>query len=210
MKVMDQPEKASVPPEQTTGFQKDLKEEVSFETVEDAEDMFVIAKERLLEVNEWKEISESINTEFQLVDPHGHPHKRHVRKGDFIRINIPGPDNETRGGDDWVHVEALEYDDYPDESIECIAIRLRPAKNPQSHDTETAHFFDDASTSTFVIERIRNIVEARYHGRNEKLNTGAETFTGKVRNAAVGMTALLGFSDVQWKGLLTGFLKIDD
>jgi hypothetical protein len=207
---MDQREKASIPPEQNEGIKKDLEERVSFEVMEDAEEMFVIAKERLLLVNNWHIVSKSIDSKFQIVDHHGHPVDRHAHTGDIISIDIPGPSSVTGDGKDWVKVEAIEYDDYPDENKEVLAMRLRPVSNPTNTDESVAHFFTNDATSTFVLERDHNDVIARYFGRNEKPNTHTGKLADKVRNTVVGVSAILGFSDVQWKGLLKGFLDVDD
>jgi hypothetical protein len=207
---MDKPEKASVPPEQNEGIKKDLEEQVSFDKMDDAEDMFVLVKERLLHVNDWHEVSESANTKFQIIDAHGHPVYRHAHKGDLISIDIPGPSSAAGNGKDWVKVEAIEYDDYPDDNKESLAMRLRPIPNPLAKDGSVAHFFTDDATSTFVIERDHNTLVARYYGRNEKPNLDTEKLVDKVRNTVVGVSAILGFSDAQWKGLLKGFLKTED
>jgi hypothetical protein len=207
---MEDSEKASVPPEQVEGIKKDLEESVSFDTQEDAEDMFVLAKKRLLHVNDWHIISESIKSRFQLVDDHGHPINRSAHQADLIAIGIPAPDTETGEGKDWVIVEAIEYDDYPDENRELIAMRVRPVPNPHTKDDSVAHFFSDSSTSTFVIERDHRTLTARYYGRNEKPNLEAESLPDKMRNVAVSIGAMLGFSDIQWEGILKGFLKEEE
>jgi hypothetical protein len=207
---MEDSGKASVPPKQVEGIKKDLEETTSFETIEDAEDMFVVAKKRLLHVNDWHSISESLKSRFQLTDHHGAPVSRSVHHGDLISIEIPAPATDTGEGKDWVVVEALEYDDYPDENREVIAMRLRPVPDPRTKDESVAHFFSDKSTSTFVIERDQKKITARYHGRNEKPNIETEGIVDKIRNAAVSLGALLGFSDVQWKGLLQGLIKEEE
>ena len=92
---MEDSEKASVPPEQVEGIKKDLEESVSFDTLEDAEDMFVLAKQRLLHVNDWHRVSQTIKSGFRLVDDHGHPLHRSAHRGDLICIDIPGPGSPT-------------------------------------------------------------------------------------------------------------------
>ena len=202
--------KASIPPEQNEGIKKDLEEQVSFDKIEDAEEMFVLAKDRLLHVTNWHQVNEHINSKFQIIDEEGNEHHRRAHQGDIIAIEIPGPGSVTGEGKDWVKVEAVEYDDYPDESKECIAMRLRPVPNPTADDQSVAHFFTDAATSTFVIERDHNTVAARYFGRNEKPNVQAENVVDKVRNTVVGIPAMLGLSDVQWDGLIKGFLNTEE
>jgi len=206
---MEHSEKASVPPEQTGGVSKDFEETLLLETTEDAEDMFVLAKERLLQVNSWHEVSTSFKSKFVLTDRQGHELHRSAHKGDFISIDIPAPGSNAGDGQDWVMVDLVAYDDYPDENREQIALRLRPVSNPLNNDSSVAHFFTDDATSTFIIERKQHMLVARYAGRNEKPNVDTETLTDTVRNIAVAVGAILGFSDLQWKGLLKGFLATE-
>lgn len=207
---MDNQENAASFPEQHSGVHKELKEQVSFATLEDAEDMFVIAKERLLDINRWHEVTTSLPVKFRITDRQGHSLNRHVHKGDYIFIDTPGPGNKAGEGHDWVFVEALTYDDYPDEHRESIALRLRPVSAPNSSGEEVAHFFDEDASSNFMIIRDRCDIAALYSGRNEKPNLDAGTLKDTVRNAVVAFGAILGFSDLQWKGLLKGFLKDED
>lgn len=204
---MEHPKKASVPPPQTEGIEKNIEETTEMENIEDAEDLFVIAKNRLLHVNDWHKVSTTIPSDFTIVDRHGEKLDRAVHKGDYIIIKIPAPGNNAGEGKDWVFVEALEYDDYPDDNREMIAMRLRPVQNPQSSDEDVAHFFTGNASSTFVVERIGRKIIAYYYGRNEKPNTDTEKLSDTIRNLAVAAGAMLGFSDVQWKELLQGFLR---
>ncbi|RYE25439.1 MAG: hypothetical protein EOP51_04155 [Sphingobacteriales bacterium] len=194
-------------PEQEQGAAKDFRRQVTMETAEDAEDMFLLAKERLLNVNEWKNIIDGNSAEFQLCDHHGHPLLRHAHLGDYVKIDLPGPGPLSGGNSDWVHIEKVIYDDYPDENGETISIQLRPTSAPDKPNNETAHFFTDASTSTIQIKRWGKIVAAYYHGRNELPNTETDNVFDKVRNLAVATTAIVALSSVQWTNLLDGLLK---
>ncbi|MES2702366.1 MAG: hypothetical protein V4649_06995 [Bacteroidota bacterium] len=193
-------------PKQKEGIEKNFAHTVTARTVADAEDWFVDAKNRLLDINHWKQSSEHLSAEFRLTDSHGKPVSRHAHKGDYIRIDLPGPGPVTGDGFDWVLVEAIEYDDYPDEHRETFAIRVRPADNPTVKKNDTAHFFSSDATSTFVIERKGKQISALYHGRNEVPNMDVNMID-KARNAAVALGAWLGMSDVQWTGLIKGLLE---
>jgi hypothetical protein len=194
-------------PEQHSGVHKDLKHEVTFESIEDAEDFFLLAKERLLDVNSWERTNKTINTRFRIADRHGNEINRKVHKGDLIVIDIPGPGPSSGDSKDWVQVEELAYDDYPDEDREDITLRLRPVSNPATSDTAPAHFFTSEASSSFVLERIHNKVIIHYHGRNEKPNLDAESVADKIRNTIVAVGAFLGFSDMQWDGLIKGIVE---
>jgi len=188
--------------EQTDGRQKDLSHSIATDSIEDAEDFFVDAKERLLDVNNWKRYSSPGNPEFMLTDHHGHTLKRRARKGDHIRIDSEGLEHSPGGGFSWVVIEAIEYDDYPDESIETFAIRLRPSASPlPGNKTGPGYFFNEEATSTFVIERNGKNLYATWHGRNEpnELTPGqSQPETG---------IPWLGLSDRQCETLVKGFLK---
>jgi len=194
-------------PAQQEGIEKNIEHTVTADTVEEAEDWFVDGKERLLDVNNWKRYSVSLSAEFSLTEQSGRSVDRVARKGDHIRIDIPGPGSEAGDGFDWVVIEAIEYDDYPDLDMETIAMRVRPSTNPADTTNEnTAHFFTADSTSTFVVERRGVKVAAKYYGRNEVPNTDGGV-VDKVRNAGVAVTAFLGMSDAQWTSLVKGLIE---
>lgn len=50
------------------------------------------------------------------------------------------------------------------------------------------------------------MVSSSYHGRNEVLNTDTKKLRDKIRNTVVGIGALIGISELQWKRLITAFL----
>ena len=166
-------------PEQLHGFEKNIAYKAVVNSIEDAEDWFVDAKERLLDVNNWKKYSIDTGLGFRLIDSHGKILNRKAHKGDHISI-----DAVTMHMADWVTIEALEYDDYPDADMETFAMRVKS-------DTGNA-------TSTLVIERKGRNLEASYHGRNQ-----AEEIT----TAGTGNAAWLGLSDTEWTALVKGLIK---
>lgn len=195
-------------PRQEEGTQKDFKAETHFETTEDAEEGFLVAKDRLLHVNNWHHIAEGVSGHFKIKDGHNREVDRAARKGDLIEISIPaGPDHTSGTGNDWVRVEELAYEDFPDQNREFVVMTLRPVSDPHKTENTTSHFFDDKATSSFVVERINNKLIANYHGRNEKPNTDGDGIVDTMRNAIVALGAIVGFSEIQWKGLLQGFIR---
>jgi hypothetical protein len=185
-------------PTQQEGLEKDITHSIIANTMEDAEDWFVDAKERLMAVNNWKKWTVMTSADFKLTDSHGNAVNRRARKGDHIRIDLPSS-FDMEGGFDWVTIEAIEYDDYPDFSTETFAMRLRPSIHPQD---KKGHAVLDSpgndATSTFVIERRGKRLSATYHGRNEAEHNDS--------NVMVGTIAWLGMSDVQCAALVKGFV----
>lgn len=194
-------------PEQYTGVSKDFEHSIQLETMEDAEEMFVVAKERLLDINNWANIAEVASGKFTLTDKNGNEISRSAHKGDYVKINIGAPGPIVGEGRDWVYVEKIEYDDNPDINQELIGMQLRPASAPTSDSNNAAHFFDEAATSTFIIERRNTKVKAYYKGRNEKPNTNVDNVIDKAKNLVVATSAILGLSDIQWNNLIKGFLN---
>ncbi len=194
-------------PSQETGSEMNAVEKATFDNTAGARQFYEIAKERLLNVNRWAEISALPSSTFRLCDGSGAEADRLVKEGDYFKIDIPGPGTTSGDGFDWVKVEHLQEEEI--NGTEIISIRVRPAANPNTPDPDTAHFFKDTATSTFQVKRIGSEVFAEVHGRNEQPNTDTEHLTDNVRNTLVGTSAKIGFSFPQWKGLVTGLVKVD-
>lgn len=201
--------KASVPPVQKEGIKKDLEHSVDCQDQQEAERLFKSARKKLLDINNWVNVNEHMKTRFVITGRDQNRVERPAQKGDFVKIDIPGPGSLAGDGFDWVYVEAVEEENFLRNDQELAAIRLRPVKNPSGSDDSVAHFYDDGSTSTFVIERFHNKVVAKYFGRNEKPNWNTERLADKLRNAVVAFGGLFGLSDANWQGLLEGFLAQD-
>lgn len=197
-------------PSQNEGVSKDLKHSETMYDMDDAEELFIIAKERLLNINRWHETAGDAGAKFSLYDAAGQPLDRHAHKGDYIRIDVPGPGNAAGGGDDWVLIEAIQYDDYPDENGESIAVMVRPASAPTNDNEATAHFFHPEATSTFTIQRTGRIVLALYNGRNEHPNIETGSISNDARNTLIATGAVLAGSKLQWESLLKGLLAIPE
>ncbi len=193
-------------PDQQTGKAIDAVSSVDLQREEDAKIFFTTVKNRLQNVNEWKSFAGNLSAIFQLVDPSGAEVRRNVQKGDYLKIDIPGPGTKSGDGYDWVQVEDVESDSTA--NGERFAFRVRPTDNPQSNEDDVAHFYSDESTSSFVVERKGNSITASIHDRNTKPNTSAEHTTDKIRDVLVGAVGVANFSKIQWKNLTDGLLKI--
>jgi hypothetical protein len=196
-----------VVPEQSTGAQSNTESTATFNSVEEARSFFEIVKERLQQVGDWHSLAGKGTAAFELTDEKGDAVKRPPQKGDHLKIDIPGPGPRTGDGFDWVQVEAVEHTEGGD--LDCLVMQVRPATNPKNDQQDVAHFFSDEATSNFMVKREGTTITAAVYGRNEKPNTSAEKVVDKARNTAVATGAVSGFSKLQWKSLVTGFLKKD-
>lgn len=192
-------------PEHEEGAQSNTESEVACSNEAAATGFYQVVKERLLDINRWHEYAGTATAQFQLVDAKGSPVSRPAQQGDYFQIEIPGPDGKGEG--DWVQIEAIETEEGPEH--QWTAIRVRPAENPLNAAKETAHFFHEQATSTFVAKREGRHVITGVYGRNEKPNTERENLGDKIRNAVVALGAMAGFSKLQWKSLVKGLVDTD-
>lgn len=196
---------SNIIPDQQTGRAIDAESSIELSNDKDAKAFFEKVKTRLQTVNQWKDFAGDISAAFQLVDPAGTEVDRKIQKGDYFKIDIPGPGSKSGEGFDWVQVEEIENDATPDG--ERFGFRVRPTDNPLNAERDVAHFYSDESTSSFLVERRGNKVIASIHDRNTKPNTEAKRPADKVRDVVVGTAGVVSFSKIQWKNLTDGLLK---
>lgn len=192
-------------PDQKIGQKLDLSANAFFNSKTEAVTFYEVAKNRLLNVNQWDEVCLSPSAMFKLMNDKGQEIAGLVKEGDYIRINIPGPGTSVGDGYDWVKVESLierEFAEY-----EVISLTVRPAHHPLKPFGGVAHFFTNQASSTFQIKRNGTVVFAEIHGRNELVNNKTSKIFDNIRNTLVGLAAKLGMSYPQWKFLAEGLVK---
>ncbi|WP_294287037.1 hypothetical protein [uncultured Chryseobacterium sp.] len=173
-------------------------------TESDVDLKFDILKQRLFSINRWKEYAGGASADFRHFDSSGKPADRMPKKGDFIRIKIPGPGNTESKGYDWVEIANLAHRDTGD--AESYLMICRPSKEPNKPKGHIVHFYSAAATSNIMISKEVNKLKVGVHGRNESpnFNTG---FINKIRNLFIGIGGMFGFSKIHWKSLAEGLIK---
>ncbi len=202
MKEKDVP---GIVPDQHAGLPIDTESSVELPDTWDAKTFFQEVKNRLKNVNEWHRFAGALTANFQLIDKEGREANRMAQKGDYFRINIPGPDNPVDDGADWVQIEEVESRSGPGK--ESFGFRVRPSHNPTTDTNRTTHFYSPETTSSFTVTRENNRVKVGIYDRNTKANTDAGSLSGNIRNAVVGTVGILAFSKFQWKSLTEGLLR---
>lgn len=164
-------------------------------------------KERFFAVSQWKSYCGEGFADFKLYDSEGKETERIPQKGDFMRIDIPGPGEKEAEGYDWVEVTDICFQE--DNRSESIMITCRPSENPQNKkNSHIAHFYSNKATSTFMISRTPTHLKAAVYGRNERPNFNAG-FIDVIRNVMVAAGGIMGISKIQWKKLSDGFLDFE-
>ncbi len=203
LNIMDQ----MIIPTNIVGKPTDLEYTITSDTHQEAVNCFTRACKRLQNPPVWHLLCGALSGTFSLTDSTGRLLSRLAETGDYLQIDMHIPGTKAGKGYDWVNVEAIEADIKPDGEIEYFAMRVRPSRNPTTNRPDTAHFFEDIATSTFIIKRIGNTVTASYHGRNEVPNTETSDTKDVIRNVIVATGAAAGLSELQWSALMKAFLK---
>ena len=201
---MKQKDFTGIVPAQHTGKEIEADASIDLKNNNEASIFYDTVKDRLLNVNNWHQLAGIISARFQLVDINGKEVARNAKKGDYIKVDIPGPGSKEGDGYDWVCIEELR--EINDGVIQSIGFRVRPAKNPLGDKNETAHFYSDEATSNFIVAREATKISAMIIDRNIKPNDEAESITDKIRHTAVGMSAISSFSKIQWQNLAEGLV----
>lgn len=170
---------------------------------------FEILQKRFFSVSKWKSYCGEGFADFRLFDREGTETERAPQKGDFIRIDIPGPGEKEAKGYDWVEITDLCFQEDSSPGSESIMITCRPSEDPKNkHNHHIAHFYSPKATSTFMISRTPDHLKAAVYGRNESPNFNAQLMD-IVRNLFVAAGGMVGISKIQWKKLADGFLDFE-
>lgn len=205
---MKQRDVIKIIPEQFKGQELEVEASQVLNDETAAQTLYEAARKKLLDVNNWNKIAGAITAQFQIIDEKGEEVTREVKKGDYLRINIPGPGSKEGDGYDWVLVEELK--EINNGSLQSIGFRVRPNENPFSEKNETAHFYSKEATSSFIIIRENSKLISWIVDRNLLPNTESGSLVDKVRDVVVGVSAIAAFSNVQWQGLADGLIENED
>lgn len=196
----------SVVPENFKGKSLDIEHYITADTRAEAIAIFKTACTRVLNPPDWHLLAGELSATFTVYNSKNLQEAQPAAVDDYLGISVPGPGLSEGDGLDWVRVELLQTNKEPD-CDESLAMQVRPSKNPLKTHSSIAHFFDEASTSTFIIRRIGKKIVASYHGRNEVANTEEVSLLDKLRNKVVATGAKAGLSNLQWEALIKGFLQ---
>lgn len=202
---MKQQDRLEIIPTQFAGQEIEVEATKELKNEAEAKSLYNVAKKKLLDVNNWKKIAGTITAQFQIINEKGEEVTRYVKKGDYLRINIPGPGSKEGDGYDWVLVEELKEINM--ESLQSVGFRVRPNENPFGEKNETSHFYSKEATSSFIICRENSQLISRIVDRNLLPNTESGSLVDKVRDVVVGVSAIAGLSKLQWQQLANGLIK---
>ncbi|HYD21769.1 MAG TPA: hypothetical protein VEB40_09865 [Flavipsychrobacter sp.] len=144
---------------------------VTLADIEDARDLFLLAKDRLLDVNDWGHLFPG-SYNISLTDRKGRPLHRSAHVDDMIYIAV---DN---GSGMWISIRTIQYDLFPDIESELISMLLQPAHSPSGLSTgaypmreETILIKRESTTLTAHCNAGNELPESRDRNPNAHLNT---------------------------------------
>lgn len=193
-------------PKQVVGSQTGATSKLKLNSRHDALQHFQATCKRLLDINNWQKLCGGSGAGFTLTNEAGDPlHTADPKIGNLIRIKLPAPANKEGDGFDWVRIEEFEDSRSLLNDSDVFGFRVRPVENPQNKTGNSAHFYTDDATSTFLIVRYSHTVFALERGKNEVAND-SDSFLASVRNKLVALFAMIGLSKPQWQKLMDGLL----
>lgn len=132
-----------------------MKYQVKLNSVEDADEYFLVAKDRLLDVNEWNNILTDNKNTFALTNAHGQKLHRDAHCGDMIKASIA---YDATPKDRWLHIDKIQYDSYPDINAEQISMNLQLSYSPSGNGIDLSQYPKEERSFTVVINRTQSLV----------------------------------------------------
>lgn len=161
-----------------------------------AEKAFERSKEKLFEVRKWSDLPGITSAGFALFNAQGQPKPEgKLRTGDFLLIDLPGPDPET-----WVRVTDLQ--EGHDQAFFTVSPSPDPREAGEEEVREVEHFFADTATSTFKVALKGKTIYGYEIGKNEKINNNGKK-AGNMGwiNTLISEGGWIFFQEMQWEQL---------
>jgi hypothetical protein len=155
-----------------------------------APQIFKTVSNRLLDVNKWHRLSDSLLPVFKVVDGDGTVINRPVRENDLIRI---APVSPKSNNDDFLRIESVEYENHPEEESEVLTIGVSRMSEPFYKVLGHARHFMSEAVTTFRVFR-------------KGLNITAELLNEVAAENEVKENPVLGVYRIQWHSFVNGIL----
>ncbi len=156
-----------------------------------AQKEFERSKDKLFDVNRWSDLP-GLTSKFQSHDEQGkRSHAKKIKKGEFIRIELPGPTPEN-----WVEITDIA------ETENTAEFTVNPCVDPQEAEADVEHFFIKEASSTFKVELKGTTIYGYEIGKREGINnSGYEAGQRKLLNTMLAAGGWAAFQEFQWDKL---------
>ena len=167
---------------------------------DDARDLFLLAKERLLDVNDWNSLFAGKEYHIMLTTPKGQKLQRDAHVGDMMVISA----TNGQSIDMWVNIRKIQYDFFPDIGSESISMLLEMSSSQAGNRIVQ----EGQNVETILIKREGNSLTAHCNIGNELPDPEAET-PNEHLNTETDLHPVLNIPKTQLQQLLQGFIAID-
>lgn len=179
--------------------------EHSFEVkdFEDARDLFLLAKDRLLDVNDWNSLFQSKDYQIALTNEKGEKLHRDARVDDLVLIQATN--NTGNSSDMWVRISKIQYDFFPDIRSESISMLLETSYSPSGNGVEQMN----NKIETLLIKRENSTLTAHCNAGDELPDIDDETPNEHLDNT-IDLHPVLSIPKEQLRQLLSGLISISE
>jgi hypothetical protein len=141
------------------------------QNIDDAMDLFLLAKERLLDVNDWQSMAEDNNHSITLTNSKGEKQQRDARVGDMVNI-------KSDISNIWIDICKIQYDFFPDISSESISFLFKSGCSPSGSSTHNRQEYFE----TILLKREGATVTIHCNNGNELPGPNANTPDEQIDN----------------------------
>lgn len=180
-----------------------MEHSLTISDIEDAKDLFLLAKDRLLDVNDWNSLFPEKGYHIQLTNSKGEKLHRDARVDDLISIKAANNNGNT--SEMCVRIGKIQYDFYPDVRSESISMLLEMAYSPSGDGIEHA----DKKVETLLIKREYGKLTAYCNSGNELPGPDDES-PSKPVNADTDLHPVLCIPTNQLQQMLAGLIAMTE
>lgn len=173
--------------------------------IDDAKDIFLLAKDRLLDINDWKMLLKNTDYDICLTSVNGKKVHRDARVGDKVRISTT---NKGISADMWTQISQIQYDYFPDIDSETISILFHVAFSPSGNGID--YFRNSAdSNETIIIKREKDTLTVHCNTGCEIPQIEDNTPDAHIINQ-IELHPVLSIPKPEMAQLLKGFISLDE
>ncbi|MCB0695814.1 MAG: hypothetical protein KDC07_00535 [Chitinophagaceae bacterium] len=176
---------------------------IKMNDIDDARDMFLLAKDRLLDINDWDCLFAGSEYSITLTNSKGAKLHRDARVNDLV--NIAAANNMGNSSEMWIRIKAIQYDFFPDVRSESISILFCLSFSPSGNGVETA----SAAEETIIIKREYDTIIAHCNTGNELPDPYAD-IPNELANNDIELHPVLSIPQTHLQQLLQGFIAIHE
>lgn len=176
---------------------------IDIHDIYDARDLFLLAKDRLLDINDWNELFSGNEFNITLTNSKGQKLHRDARVDDLL--HIIATNHLGNHSDMWVAISKIQYDFFPDIRSESISMLLETTHSPSGNGIGDINH----QSETILIKREEHIITAHCNAGNELPGPDADTPNVYINNS-IELHPVLNIPIKHIQQLLKGLISFNN